>query len=463
MAHPNTNLPPSPAQTGSNPLLRFILPAALVLLVGIQFWISLGFRQELSRAQGKAEQVWQNAPARFPLDILAAPFYAPAPATPLALFDSGEGAWLGQTIWLQAGRLARSQDQFAYDYIASGRFLNLTAGSALQILIPALALFLTWRLKLSGKLERSPGAWMNAILQVFETVGPALSIACLAVGLLGMQQLGLDGALRLMMLVGVYMLYAAAATSLCLAVFLWVENGALAVTLLAFLWCFNFTLARPVSTNLAASMYPLPTLEQFARKLEVEARNGYNGVEPKADRDRRFVQETLVEYKVKEIQALPVNLSAVILKREEEHQREIFLRRIEELRDQMLAQERVQGLSALLFPHVAIQIASAALSGTDAAAERTQQRSADEQWSRIMKRVYSDVVASSGPEGKMVPRGPEYWRQIPFVRVDAAPVAGSVAACLYPLVGMLLAIGLCAWQVMSKPAEMESEEAGENA
>lgn len=435
----------------ASPLLRFAIPAALVLLVGVQFFIGQGLRQELSSAQAKSVEIWQNSGTRFPLDKLSAPFYVPALVSPLAIFDAGESAWLGQAFWLQLGRLARSQDQMGYDYIPSGRFVSLTAAALLQFLIPALAIWVTWRMKQSGRLERSFDAWIGTVLHVFEQVAPGLALACLAVGLMGVQQLGLDGAIRLMLVLGIYMLYAAAATSFCMAIFLWVDQQTLALTLLAFIWCFNVSLARPIATNVANSLYPLPTLEQFARKLELEARNGYNGVEPKQDRDRRFVQETLLEYKVKEISDLPVNLSAILLMKEERHQREIFLRRISELREQMQRQENVQGAFSLLFPHVGIQIASAALSGTSTRAERAQQIQTDEQWGRILERVYNDVISSSGPEGKMLPRGPEYWRQIPFVKIQAAAAFWSIGECLLPILGMLIALALCGWQVLRTP------------
>lgn len=447
--HSNSNAVKTEA---ASPLLRFALPAALVLLVGFQFLIGQGIRQELSGAQAKSVEIWHNSGTRFPLDTLSAPFYVPVLVSPLVIFDAGESAWIGQSLWLQLGRLARSQDQMGYDYIPSGRFMSLTAAALLQFLIPALAIWVTWRMKQSGRLERSFDTWMATVLHVFEQVAPGLALACLAVGLMGVQQLGLDGAMRLMLLLGIYMLYAAAATSFCLAIFLWVDQQTLALTLLAFFWCFNVSLARPIATNVANSLYPLPTLEQFARKLELEARNGYNGVEPKQDRDRRFVQETLLEYKVKEISDLPVNLSAILLQKEERHQREIFLRRIGELREQMQRQENVQGALSLLFPHVGIQIASAALSGTSARAERAQQIQSDEQWGRILERVYKDVISSSGPEGKMLPRGPEYWQQIPFVKIEPAAAIWSIGECLLPILGMLVALALCGWQVLMPPA-----------
>jgi hypothetical protein len=324
--------------------------------------------------------------------------------------------------------MARGQDQVGYDYFSAGRHLALSAALFFQVVIPCLALWLCL------DPERS---WMAALQGMLEAVAPGLGLAALAAAGLNFSSLGADGAVRLILVLAVYLLYLLAATSITWLCFRMFQDATLATTLAAAFWVFNLVLARPLTTNVAATLHPTPTLEQLARKLEFELRNGYSGVEPRRDRERRFVAETLAEYRVNNIDALPVNLSAVMLKKEERHQRDIYGRRIGELRDTFARQERFEQFASILLPSVAVQVASSALSATDFANERAQLASVDARWAQITEKVYEDVVKSAGTDGSKVARGPEFWRQFPPVEAVPVPVPSALASCLIPAAGLL--------------------------
>ncbi len=423
--------------------IRIALPVAVIILVGLHWWQTKTLRLEAESASAMAREQWSNHPPAFPLDSLSNSVYAPLAVSPIAVFDAGDGPWLGSTLWLQLGRLARSQDQIGYDYFPAGRRADLSAATLIQLVIPMLAILIWWQGR-NAKKGQGGRNWANLILQLTEICGPAVAVGCLLVGALFWHELGANGAIRLILILACYLLFIVSVGSLCWLVTRFCRDQSIATLLLTLFWLFNFTLARPATLNIAATLYPLPTLDAFARKIDFETRSGYNGVEPRRDRERRFIAEALADYKVKTIEQMPVNLSAILLQKEERHQREVFVRRIGELRSQFEGQERVEQIVSLLLPSTAIQIASSALAATDAASEREQLAQADLYWDRIVKKVYDDIVQSSGTQGNKIPRGPEYWRQFPFVNPVIPDPTHSIVSALIPVAGLSLwaAIGI---------------------
>lgn len=417
--------------------IRIALPLSVAVLIGLQYLQTFAITAESTASSSLASQQWANHPPAFPLETLSGAVYAPLAASPLAAFDAGDGPWLGTSLWLQLGRLARSQDQLGYDYFASGRHVGLTAATFMQLAIPVLAVLLCWQLRDHIR-ESQFSTWATLLLHLIELCGPAITIGCLLTAVLSWRILGVDGAIRLILILAVYLLYSVAAGGICWFAFRHARDKSVAILSLSLFWLFNFTLARPATVNLAAAIYPLPTLDSFARKIDFETRSGYNGVESRRDRERRFVSEALLDYKAKSIDEIPVNLSAILLQKEERHQREVFVRRVGELRSQFDRQEQLEQYASLLMPYVGIQIASSALAATDFASEREQLAHADLYWDRIVKKVYDDVVQSSGIEGKKVLRGPDYWQQFPFIVPTLPSPAHSLASCLIPASGLTL-------------------------
>jgi hypothetical protein len=206
--------------------------------------------------------------------------------------------------------------------------------------------------------------------------------------------------------------------------------------LLVLFWLFNFSLARPFTVNLAAAVFPLPSLDQFARKLEFESQNGYNGVDPRADRQRRFFAEALRDYKVSSAAEMPVNLSAILLQKEERHQREVAYRLRGEVNALFHAQERLEQSLSMFMPLVAIQISSSAIAATDFASERWQLEQATVFWDKVVKRIYDDIVISSGPMANKVLRGSDYWQQIPMIELQVPSPILALNASLLPALGL---------------------------
>ena len=445
------------------PLRKFslTLAAACLLLTCLQSWQQTPLLAEAAQSSSRVRALWQSQPPRFPLETLAAGLYTPAAVSPLAAFDPGEQTWLGTAYWLQLGRLTRSQDQPGYDYFPAGRQVSLSAAMLLQLAIPFLALWIAWHQRQAPALAPLP-SWVATTLPVVESIAPALAVSFLATALLALRYFSADAAIRLVLLLGFYLLFATAAATLNWSLLRLAANPRLAVLALALFWLGNLTLARPITINLASTLFPAPTLDEFVRQVEFETRNGYNGVEPRRDRERRFVAETLVEYKVRSIADLPINLSANLLKKEERFEREVFLRRMNDLWQVFARQEQFEQLLAFLFPTVGVQISSTALAGTNFSTERLESQAADAAWDTMVRQVYEEIVVTSGPAGKMLPRDASYWRQFPPVVPQLPAAAASLGDVLLPSLGLLLNAGLGFGLVLrnstSPPADPQTAE-----
>ncbi len=425
----------------SNPLdrlffwFRILIPAIGLILVGLQWWQNAQLMNEAKDAKQTMRQIWANHAPAFPLDTLASAVYVPSAVSPLGAFDAGEGPWLAQSIWMQLSKAPRAQDQLGYDAFPSGRQIGLNAAIYSQFIIPCLALILGWRQVRTAK-SLDLQSWASLQISLIEFAGPTVALCCLLTAALQQQSLGIEGAIRLMLILGAYVLYSIAAGTICWLVYQRSPSLARATGLLVLFWLFNFSLARPFTVNLAAAVFPLPSLDSFAKKLEFEIQNGYNGVDPRADRQRRYFNEALADYKASSVTEMPVNISAIILQKEERHQREVAHRLNGEVDQIFLNQERLEQVFSMFMPLVAIQISSSALSATDFATERWQLKQAEAFWAGVVKKIYDDIIVSSGPAAVRVLRGEEYWSKLPLLELPVVSPILALNSCLYPSLGL---------------------------
>jgi hypothetical protein len=431
-----------PVETASLPRqvlrsARIAIPLLGLILVTLQWWQVSRLRDDTQSAQQTMLDIWRNHPPAFPLETLASSVYLPVAISPLAAFDSGDGPWLAQSMWMQLSRIPRAQDQLAFDIFSAGRQTGLSAALFAQYLIPCIAIFLAWR-QVSAARARSFKSWLSLQTGMIEFSGPLLALCCLLTAVLERQSLGLDGAIRLMFLLATYLLYSVACGSLAWSVYQSWSSIPRSTTALVFFWLLNFTLARPLSANLASAVFALPSLDAFVSRFNAEIANGYKGVEPRPDRQRRFTAEILREFNANQPSEVPVNFSALLIKREEAHQREVGRRLRAELAATFERQERFEQAISVLLPLISIQLTSSSLAATDFASERRQFADADQFWERTLDRIYTDIARSSGPDATRVPRGADYWSQIPFLIPSIPAPSYSINNCLIPSAGLLL-------------------------
>ena len=414
---------------------RIAVPLVGLLLVVLQWWQTAQLMDEALSANQTMRQIWTSHAPAFPLDTLSSAVYFPAAVSPISAFDAGEGPWQAQSVWMQLARAARAQDQLGYDVFPLGRQIGLNAAMFCQIVIPCLALILGWQqVRKSRSLNLQ--SWAALQTSLIEFAGPTVALSCLLTAALQRQSLGIEGAIRLMLILGAYVLYSIASTTICWIVYQRSSSLSRSTGLLVLFWLFNFSLARPFTVNLAAAIFPLPSLDDFAKKLEFETQNGYNGVDPRDDRQRRFFNEALRDYKVSNPNELPVNLSAIILQKEERFQREVGYRLRVDINDIFQRQERLEQVLSQMLPLVAIQISSSALSATDFASERWQVEQVTVFWDKVLKKIYEDVIISSGPEAKRVLRGSDYWSQFPLIELRIPSPALALNSCFIPALGL---------------------------
>lgn len=436
-------------------LARIAVPLTGILLVVLQWWQASILIDQAQAANQTMRQIWTNHPPAFPLDTLGAALYIPTAVSPLAAFDPGEGPWLAQSIWLQITKIARGQDQFGYDVFSVGRQINMSAATFAQLIIPSLALVLAWRQAKAGR-EISLQSWTTLQTLLIEFAGPTVAICCLLTAILQRQSLGVEGATRLMLILGAYVLYSLCCGTICWLAFQYSDSLSRPMGMLVVFWLLNFTLARPLTVNLASLLFPVPSLDQYAEQLNQGVESGIGGVESRADRQRRFFSEILRDYKVRTSAEVPVNVSALMMMKEETHQRAVGRQLRDQLEATFLKQERLEQVLSVFFPSAAIQITSSALAATDFACERRQLADADVFWGGLVPKVYKDVAETSGPNAVKVERGSDYWTKLPFFESRIPSPFWPLLSCLGPGIGMTMVAA--AGVVMSLRGKKPQEE-----
>lgn len=419
--------------------LRWALPMLVLLSCTAGWWQYLAQEGQMRDSRARAEQLWRNQPLRFPLESLNQNWVAVTAPRPLSIFDPGEGPWLAAAYYLQLGRPGRGQDQLGYDYVAAGRQMAAHPAWLLQVFLPLLAVLLLWRDR-----DALP-PWPRQAIELLERAAPAVGCGILLSAVCAGGGLGEQGAQRLLLLLACYLVYALAALGWSRAIFR-LAGRQMGLGAVALFWLFQLSVARPLTVNLAANWQPLPTLGEFIRVLDQETRMGYLGADPQPDRERRYLEEAMAKYKVKRPEDLPINLSAWILQREERHAREIFRRRVGELRTKFERQENFERWVSFLFPPVAIQLVSASLAHTDGAAERWQMAEADSRWDLATGQVFAHVLAQAGPAGEMRSEGRDFWAKLPSLAPDAAPIGYSLVQLYVPLGALVAGAALLSWR-----------------
>ncbi len=418
-------------------LARIAVPLTGILLVVLQWWQTSILIDQAQAANQTMRQIWTNHPPAFPLDTLGAALYIPTAVSPLAAFDPGEGPWLAQSIWLQIAKISRGQDQFGFDVFSVGRQINMSAATFAQLIIPSLALVLAWRQARRAR-EISLQSWTALQTSLIEFAGPTVAICCLLTAVLQRQSLGVEGATRLMLILGAYVLYSLCCGTICWLAFQFSTSLSRPMGMLVVFWLLNFTLARPLTVNLASLVFPLPSLDKYAQDLTLGVESGIGGVESRSDRQRRFFSEILRDYKARNSAEVPVNVSALMMMKEEIHQRAVGRELRNSLEDKFLNQERLEQALSVLFPFAAIQITSSALAATDFACERRQLAEADAFWAGLVPKVYKDVAETSGPNAVKVEQGSDYWTKLPFFESRIPSPFWPLLSCIGPGLGMAM-------------------------
>ena len=222
------------------------------------------------------------------------------PVAPLAAFDPGVSAYMGQVIWLEAHYRNPAMFRAAEDAPELGRLENFSIAGVLTLILPLLVVLMGYggiaRERERGTLRQLVGAGASplAVLLGKFTVIAAVAFAVLAAtvaistafSLLSISEAGYssgDLLLRGASLLLVYGIYIVCLTALTLLVSLLVAEARTALLVLLGIWVVTVVGLPRLSASIAEQVHPSPDSASFW-----EATPGQPAGQPAGQRQRRL-------------------------------------------------------------------------------------------------------------------------------------------------------------------------------
>lgn len=369
---------------------------------------------------------------------------------PLAALDAGVGAYLGQTVWLEA----HQQNDTLYRPLGDAAPLHRRGAAnpaTLLIALGPLAAFVLAYASLAasrdrGTLRLSLGAASSPLrivipkaLAILVALLLALLLPAVAIdtGLAFVQQrASVDLLLRLSAWTAVFAAYLAVMAAIGVAVAVRIGHARTALSVLVALWVvLALALPRGSSTQVETG-HPLPSSQQVRQQLLDEAPSYWS-----AETGLARQAALLATYKVARVEDLPFNVRGAELDQAERHSHVVFDRVLGDMHDRAIAQDTAFARHGWLSPATAALSLSQVLAGSDFAHHRRFIDDAERYRRALVNRMNHEVRNHKVAPGERVTADARLWSQIPaFV-----PAQVSLGSAWGPARPALLA--LLAWLV----------------
>lgn len=421
---------------------RFRVLAAVVSAIAVASlaagWLHYRDVQAQHEAARQATRTqWLAQPAKNPHSAAHYGVYAFKPKSRLSMIDTGIDPYVGVAAWLEAHKQNEFKYRPAQDGTALQRFGDLTVAEAFLVLLPLLIVLLTFD-TFSG--EREQGTLRQVLSLGVRgrdlAMGKALGIAgalglvlvpCTVAGAVALSlssEFGAPGqdVSRAIALTAVYLLYFATLVAVGLGVSARARTSRSAlVTLLAFWFCTSLIAPR-AAADLAASVYPTPSVVAFQSAMERELADSKE-MERRLEQRR---QELLNRYNATSLDAVPVNFSGISLQEGEEHGNEVFDRHFGALFHAYEQQNELRQLLGVASPFLAARSVSMGLAGTDFAHHRSFVTAAED-YRRQLQRVMNGDIADHSKPGVVYTAGPDLWARVPEFEYEAPGLGWALA------------------------------------
>ncbi len=427
--------------------------AALLMVAALGFGAAENARVSREReAAAEADRLlWTGQGAKNPHAAAHFGQYAFKPASPLALADPGVDPYVGTAVWLEAHKQNEAQFRPARDGGTAARLGGLSLSFILQIVAP-LVVLLTGFASFSGERESGalrqvlslgvrPGDLLagKALALLGATaalLGPAFLGASVAVALLtDSSKLSLaDQFLRLGALALGYGVYLAGFAFLALGVSAIARDSRAALVALLAFWLVNAFVAPRLSADIARALAPTPTTQAFRAAIAKDkARTfGHDETHPAFI---AFREETLRKYGVTRVEDLPVSFRGLTLRRDDESGYAIYDSHFGALQSAFEKQDALRAAAGFLFPLLALQPLSMALSGADSRAQFDFASAAEAHRRLIQNEVSDNIIHFQRDEAYVA--GPDLWKRIAAFSYRAPRVGFALAGAREAIAGLL--------------------------
>ncbi|MYF00284.1 MAG: ABC transporter permease subunit [Gammaproteobacteria bacterium] len=355
------------------------------------------------------------------------------PVAPLASFDPGVAAYMGQVIWLEAHSRNPAMFRAAEDAPGLSRLENFSIAGVLTLILPLLVVLLGYG-SIAGERERgtlrqlvgsgaSPTRLLLGKFTVIAGVGFAVLAAAVAISttfsLLSLSESGYSGgdlALRGLSLLLVYGLYIVCLTALTLLVSLLVAEARTALLLLLGIWVVTVVGLPRLSASIAEQVYPSPDSASFWEdtRASLQANRPPSDSEDYVAVEREVVERALGrELREGELDDLEINRGALRLEVSEVIDTEAYNAAYAELFTNYEKQKNLRQMLSIFSPAIALQHLSRTLSGTDVSAHEHFSVEAELQRNNIVRAMNEDLLLNSPAERFGYHAPPEFWESVP--------------------------------------------------
>ncbi len=427
----------------------------LLMLAALAFGVSEKARLQGARqAAAKADrELWLGQQAKNPHAAAHFGQYAFKPVSPLALADPGVDAYAGTAVWLEAHKQNETQFRQARDVGVGARLGGLSLAFILQIIAP-LIIILAGFAGFAGEREAGtlkqllgvgvrPGDLLaGKALALFGAtaalLAPAALFVAVAILLFGDPDKfpPADQLLRLTTLALAYAAYLAGFAFLTLGVSAWMTTTRAALIALLAFWLINSFLAPRLMTDLARTLTPTPTAQQFRADIAADKAKtfGHDETHPAFI---AFRDDVLKKYGVTRVEDLPVSFRGLSLRRDDEAGYAIFDRHYGALQNAFDRQDDLRAAPGFLFPLLTIRPLSMRFAGTDSRSQ-FDFAAAAEAHRRVIQNAVSDHLIQFSRNGdKNYVAGPELWARIAAFAYRTPGVAAAFVGSGEMVVGLL--------------------------
>ncbi len=379
------------------------------------------------------------------------------PVAPLAAFDPGVSAYMGQVIWLEAHYRNPAMFRAAEDAPELGRLENFSIAGVLTLILPLLVVLMGYggiaRERERGTLRQLVGAGASplAVLLGKFTVIAAVAFAVLAAtvaistafSLLSISEAGYssgDLLLRGASLLLVYGIYIVCLTALTLLVSLLVAEARTALLVLLGIWVVTVVGLPRLSASIAEQVHPSPDSASFweATRASLLANRPASGSADYVAVEREVIERALGrEVRADEIDSLAINRGALRLEVTEVIDAETYNAAFAELFANYERQRNLRRMLAMLSPTIALQHLSRAYAGTDVGAHEHFSLEAERQRNRIVRVMNEDMLINGAGAsfGYVAPAG--FWEQVPEFDYQPPTIAAAWRGSLRDLLILL--------------------------
>ncbi|MFT7625856.1 MAG: ABC-2 type transport system permease protein [Myxococcota bacterium] len=421
-------------------------------------------QHEREHAAERASEQWQGQGDKNPHVAAHYGTHAFAPTSVATAIDPGVSAYLGRSVKLEAHQRNLASHSAAQDGAGLQRLSSFSVSTVLLQLVPLLIVALgyglwarerergTLRQVMATGVGRGSLLWGKAIALFVVIAGLLIPAAIVIVGTLWFMGGGDGETFARLGLLGVgYTAYFGIFGGLTLFASAAAQSSRAALVGMVGIWGLFCLVAPRAATEVAAAVQPLPSQAELARDV---AHSLAKGIDGKAEREvaiEAIASDLMAEQGFADGGMLVDDAfsTGIELQAEAAWEDMVFDHHVQQLNDQIAAQEAAVALAGFASPFVAMRTLSAGLCGTDYAHHRHFMDYAEGWRKTLVGQLNSAFAANAGADGWNYKAGAELWENAPPFAYVSPPAGFALKTHLASagalLFWLLLALMLAFW------------------